>query len=180
MPDAPLAHLSGDFWRVRAPRWAFDPLSGEGAARNGGRYNPKGRSALYMSADLNTAVAEYQQDLRNRAGTFCVYRVEDAEVVDLQDEAALEALELSRSDLFSAWRRMILINNIEPPTWAISRALMEVGADGALVPSTQYSGGVNLVLWRWNGDSGCRVAALDPGGELPRNQRSWSNKETPN
>lgn len=52
-----------------APKWAHRPLSSEGAALRGGRWNEPGRQALYMSEDFVTAVAEYEQDLGIRPGT---------------------------------------------------------------------------------------------------------------
>ncbi len=52
--------FSGTGYRFVALRYA-DPgraLSGEGAARYGGRYNPVGVRAVYLSEDARTAVAE--------------------------------------------------------------------------------------------------------------------------
>jgi len=58
------------------------------------------------------------------------------------------------------------------PTWDIARRLHDSGAAGVLVPSVQAAGS-NLVLWRWNDAPGRRVAALDPIGDLPKDQSSW-------
>jgi RES domain-containing protein len=41
--------------------WAFDPLSGEGAKRHGGRFNRPNTLALYTSLDYTTAWMEAQQ-----------------------------------------------------------------------------------------------------------------------
>jgi RES domain-containing protein len=62
--------ISQRCWRILAPKWAHDPLSGDGAARFGGRFNPKGIPALHVSESIDTAFAEYQQDLLVRPGTF--------------------------------------------------------------------------------------------------------------
>jgi RES domain-containing protein len=54
------------FYRALRPAWSFKPLSGAGAARNGGRWNAKGTPALYLAEDPMTALAEYNQDFSFR------------------------------------------------------------------------------------------------------------------
>jgi RES domain-containing protein len=53
--------LDTNGYRVHTPRWAHAPLSGAGAASHGGRANRPGVAALYLSLQLETALAEYQQ-----------------------------------------------------------------------------------------------------------------------
>jgi RES domain-containing protein len=161
------------FWRVLAPRWAHDPLSGAGAARYGGRWNPRDVPALYMSAELTTAVAEYEQDLGIRPGTFCAYDVDVAGVLDLRQADMLNACEIDRSVSFAPWKTMLLVDGREPPAWALVVRLIAAGIAGILVPSTRLAGGTNLVLWRWNDAPDRRVAALDPQHDLPTDQLSW-------
>jgi RES domain-containing protein len=48
-------------FRMLAPKWAFQPLSGAGAAKQGGRFNRPGQHALYLSFSPQTAMAEYKQ-----------------------------------------------------------------------------------------------------------------------
>jgi RES domain-containing protein len=48
------------FYRAHTPRWASEPLSGAGAARQGGRPNRAGVHALYLATSQETAIAEYQ------------------------------------------------------------------------------------------------------------------------
>ncbi|MGV3552391.1 RES family NAD+ phosphorylase [Rhizobium sp.] len=50
--------FSGFAYRAHDPKWAFDPLSGEGAAIHGGRFNPRGVEALYLATSLEGAVLE--------------------------------------------------------------------------------------------------------------------------
>ena len=80
------AAFRGRFWRMLAPRWAFDPLSGAGAARAGGRWNAPGQAALYFSDSHATAIAEYQQNLP-RPGTLTAYDVDARDILDLCDPA---------------------------------------------------------------------------------------------
>ena len=58
MPDGAARHT---LWRAFVPRWAHLPLSGEGAARFGGRWNPVGAPTIYAAFELSTAWAEYNQ-----------------------------------------------------------------------------------------------------------------------
>lgn len=156
-----------------APRRARAPLSGEGAARVGGRWNPPGVPALYTSLDLATAVAEYEQELGIRPGTFCAYEVAVEPVADLRDAATRAALGMAEAALLAPWKRLWLVEGRRPPGWDIAERLIAGGAAGALVPSAQARGGTNLVLWRWNDAPGRRVAALDPQDDLPRDGASW-------
>ncbi|RZL91162.1 MAG: RES domain-containing protein [Variovorax sp.] len=43
------------------PDWSYAPLSGAGAASQGGRANRQGVEAIYTSLDDQTALREYQQ-----------------------------------------------------------------------------------------------------------------------
>ncbi|KAA2235739.1 RES family NAD+ phosphorylase [Salinarimonas soli] len=172
IPGAAPIHVAGRFWRMLAPRWSHQPLSGEGAARHGGRYNAPGTPALYMSEAFTMAVAEYEQDLGIRPGMLCAYDVEAGGILDLTDPATLAALGTTPADLAAPWKQIALIERGRPPTWDLAGRLIEAGAIGVRVPSTRAAG-ANLVLWRWNTALGARVAALDPLGDLPRSPRSW-------
>ena len=59
MPDPagqppPSSHT---LWRAFVPRWAYMPLSGEGAARFGGRWNPVGQPTIGSAAGHVFALA---------------------------------------------------------------------------------------------------------------------------
>jgi RES domain-containing protein len=169
----PAIRLQGRFWRVLAPRWAHQPLSGEGAARRGGRWNEPGQSALYLSAEFVTAVAEYEQELGIRPGTLCAYDADVAGIVDLCDESTRKALAIEENLLFSPWKHIAFVQHARPPSWDLAMMLGSDGAAGIRVPSVRDQKGINLVLWRWNDAAERRVEALDPLGDLPRNQSSW-------
>ena len=168
-----LIHLQQRCWRILAPKWAYDPLSGEGAARFGGRFNPKGTPALYLSEEIDTAFAEDQQDLLVRPGTFCAYQLDVAGVIDLCNPAMREAIRIKEQILLSSWKEILLVQKRQPPTWDLVVQLLKLGVAGIRVPSAQKQDGVNLVLWRWNDDPSRRVKVLDPKHELPSNQDSW-------
>ena len=66
MPDRPALTL----WRAYVPAWAHLPLSGEGAARFGGRWNPVGQPTIYAARELSTAWAEYNQGFVQHPATI--------------------------------------------------------------------------------------------------------------
>lgn len=167
--------LEGRFWRMLAPRWSHAPLSGDGAARAGGRWNEQGQPALYLSAEHGTAITEYHQDLP-RPGTLTAYDVFASAVLDLRDAAILAAAGLRDDHLRENWKRVRDVDRARPQSWDIAVAARDAGHQGLLVPSARAAG-TNLVLWIWNEPGGARVAHVDPFGDLPQDQRSW--RKTP-
>jgi len=172
LSDIPAISVARRYWRMLAPRWSSEPLSGGGAARHGGRFNAQGMPALYMSEGFTTAIAEYEQDLGIRPGTLCAYDVAATPIADLTDQGTLAALDVSAATLASPWKQIRLIEKTTPPTWTLASHLFDLGFAGLRAPSVR-SPGANLVLWRWNDAPGRTVAALDPLGDLPTDQRSW-------
>ncbi len=170
----PSIPYSGLCWRILAPKWAFDPSSGAGAARFGGRWNRQGVPALYLSEEIQTAFEEYQQDLLVRPGTFCAYRLNLSGVVDLCDPQVQSSAQVSPSVIFCAWKQILLVQKQIPPTWDAADRLIQLGFAGLRVPSAQRQGGVNLVVWQWNDIATRTVEVLDPRQDIPRDQSSWS------
>jgi len=168
----PSRHYTDQCWRILAPKWAYDPLNGAGAALYGGRWNPKGVSALYVSEDISTAFAEYQQELMTRPGTFCAYRLDIENIADLCAPATQIAAAVTSKALFCPWKEILLLQKQKPPTWEVAEQLITLGFAGVRVPSARQKDGVNVVLWRW-GDAAHQVEVLDPKRELPRDQSSW-------
>ena len=97
----------------------------------GGRFNEKGKEALYMSYALAVAATEYGQDLGPRPGTFCYYEVDLNPVADLTSEETLKALGIVQAALFTSWKDY-LSRNLRPPTWDVAGGLMNRGFVGAL------------------------------------------------
>ncbi len=164
--------VSGRFWRMLAPRWAFDPLSVTGAARAGGRWNAAGQQALYFSEDHGTAIAEYQQDLP-RPGTLTAYDVNAARVLDLADAEVRPAIGVADDFLRLPWKQVRDIERGRPATWDFAEAAYAAGWHGLRAFSVQAPGR-NLVLWRWNEAGAPLVTFVDPLGDLPADQSSWA------
>jgi len=169
--------FAGTCYRVHDQRWSFKPLSGDGAAVHGGRFNPKGVPALYLSLDLVTAVREANQGLAARIEpcVLCSYDVHCDDIVDLRDNAARDAAAVSYEELACAWA-LLALERKPVPSQKLAAGLIAKGKAGVLVPSFAIGSAtdsVNLVLWTWGPHLPHRVTVHDPSGKLPNSQLSW-------
>jgi RES domain-containing protein len=144
---------------------------------HGGRFNPKGTAALYLSLSLETAVKEINQGFAHKIDpcVLCSYDVDCEDIVDLRDATGRTEHGIALSDMACAWFALAAIGK-EPPSWHMAHKLMAKGVAGILVPSfarRANSGDQNLVLWNWGANLPHRVSAFDPSGKLPKNQLSW-------
>lgn len=162
--------FEGLVYRAHHPAWAFSPLSGEGARRHGGRFNPVGEPALYTSLRFETAWLEAQQGfvLKAQPMTLCAYRVDCEDVCDLTDAAERDRLGIAPDDLSDAWE-VAMHARREPRSWAIARRLMQDGVAGIVVPS--FARGArerdrNLVFWRWSSSLPHRLELIDHEARL--------------
>lgn len=167
----------GTCYRAHDPRWAFSPLSGEGARVTGGRFNPVGTPALYLAATFEEAVLEASHGFAHRFEplTLCSYEVDVDDIVDLRTEAERASAGAALAELTCPWA-LDLAEGREPVSWAVAKRLIAAGAAGILVPSFAIGARpdmANLVLWRWGPDLPHRVNVYDPSGRLPRDQLSW-------
>ena len=169
--------FQGLAYRAHDPRWSFKPLSGEGAAVHGGRFNPRGRSALYLALDPIAAVKEASQSFARKFEpcVLCTYEVDCEDIVDLRTAEARRAAHVAEEDMACPWFADAAAGRI-PASWGLANRLIAAGAAGLLALS--YVRGatdqdVNLVLWDWSKRQPHRVAVFDPSGRLPKNQLSW-------
>jgi RES domain-containing protein len=175
--EVPARRFAGLAYRAHNPRWAYAPTSGEGAARHGGRFNPRGTPALYVALDPKTAWMEAQQGMPFKAQPMLLigYRVDCDGVVDLTDPSVLSAGEIADGTLACPWEDMAS-RGLSPPTWELARVLIDAGHQGVLVPSFAPGTGTtdcNLVLWRWSDAPPCKVEVIDDFGRLPKDDVSW-------
>jgi len=170
--------FQGLAFRAHHPGWAWDAESGEGARQHGGRFNPRGMAALYLSLRFETAWAEAQQafPFKPQPMTLCAYEVNCDRIVDLRDPHVQKQLEIRPELLACAWEDLQSRQQV-PPTHAIAIRLQHAGSHGVLVPSfapgapTQAS---NLVLWKWSRDLPHKLRCIDDHDRLnkPSTQRS--------
>lgn len=168
----------GLVYRAHSPQWSWEPLSGEGARRCGGRFNRRGVAALYTSLDPLGALREAQplgrpmQPLTLRA---CEVDVEP--VFDALDGRELQTLRVSEAELASStWEEKMLRGTI-PESQACADRLIAAGYAGMRVRSLAVGAGTDdhsLVLWRWGADLPTRVILIDDEGRLSRRQASRS------
>lgn len=166
--------FTGLAYRAHHPRWAWAPTSGEGAARFGGRFNPRGMAALYTALRPETAWLEAQQGFPFKAQpmTLCAYRIDCADMLDLTEPGAHG---IDPADLACAWEDLA-DRGLVPPSWALARRLAAAGHAGIIVPS--FAPGAtpadrNAVFWRWSDTLPHRVTVIDDFARLPRDDRSW-------
>ena len=161
-----------DLWRAFVPRWAHLPLSGEGAARVGGRWNPVGAQAIYAARELSTAWAEYNQGFVQHPALIARLQLTGANLADLTDRAGLDDLALDESIHRCEWRAEI-DSGRTPATHRLRERLLQQGFDGVVYPSYMSPGGTCVALWRWNGTGQPRLTVIDPDGRMPKSPASW-------
>ena len=164
--------VAGTFYRGHDPKWAWSPLSGEGAAIHGGRWNPKGMPALYLGNDIMGVVAEMSHGFVDRilALTMCSYTVDCDDIADLTTEGGRAEHAVDPAAMACPWF-LIAAEGGEPPSWAIARRLMAVGHAGLLLPSFAPgapSHHVNLILSRWGPD---QIRLIQVNDLIRRRQR---------
>jgi RES domain-containing protein len=168
---------SGTAWRAHHPRWSWAPLSGEGAALKGGRFNPVGVPALYLALSLEGMWVEMGHGFARRLDplTVCAYEVDVDGITDLRGEEVRAAAGVALAEMACPWA-LDRAEGRRPASWMIAQRLVAAGAAGILVPS--FANGArpdmaNLVLWHWGPEPPRQVTVHDPSGRLPRNHLSW-------
>ena len=158
--------FEGLAYRAHDPRWSFKPLSGDGAAVHGGRFNPKGTPALYVALDPMTAIKEAAQGFARKFEpcVLCTYEIDCEDVVDLRREEERQSAGVSEEDMACPWFAEAAAG-CEPASWRLARRLIASGAAGLIAPSFvrgAVAGDVNLVLWDWSDRLPHKVAVYDP------------------
>jgi len=157
--------------------WSFSPLSGAGAAINGGRFNPKGMPSLYLSLSIDGAVTEAAQGFAGKLEplTICLYEVDCEDILDLSTVEGRDIGGVDLADMEAPWA-LDCAERRKPASQRLAERLIGQGAAGILAPSFARLARpdmVNLVLWRWGPNPPHRVKVHDPSGRLPKDMLSW-------
>lgn len=164
---------SGTTFRSVTPKYAKskDLVSGEGACRFGGRWNPPGSfPTVYLSLDMETAFAEFRAQWHRYGMTpeaalprvFCAIEVDLRRLLDLCDGRTRQRLCVSRKRMTQErWLEKQEAGE-EALAQAIGRIAFESNAEGLLVPSAAHPRGRNLIVFpdRLYKESRIRAAGL--------------------
>lgn len=159
----------GLVYRALNPVWARDPLSGEGARRHGGRFNPKGVPALYTALSIMTAIREANQVGTLQPTTLVAYRCDLDPVFDGTDANALQDYRFSLAELAADDWRIRMREDGKAPTQLLAERLITDGHVGMQVRSFAKgatSGDLNMVLWRWGKTPPAQLIPIDDEGRL--------------
>lgn len=165
---------SQTFYRAHTPEWASQPLSGAGAARNGGRLNRPGTHALYLSTSADTAIAEYRQGGPLMPPlTLVAYRARLSSVADFSRGYEPGRWDPLWQELSCNWKQLRMLERIEPPTWTLADMVLAAGHSAILYPSLRGTG-TNLAVYLDALRPADRLTHMDPGHLLPRDRSSWT------
>lgn len=170
MPEPAAPGLT--LWRAFVPRWSYLPLSGDGAARFGGRWNPVGAPTIYAARELSTAWAEYNQGFVQHPALIAQFDLTGADLADLTDPRVLERHGVGPGVHRCEWRALLDAGEV-PETHILRERLLGQGVDGVVYPSFMSPGGTCVALWRWNDNGVPRLDIVDPDGRLPKSPASW-------
>lgn len=162
-------HLKNTVYRAMNPRWAREPLSGEGASKYGGRFNPKGLSALYCALSPVTALRETNQVGSHQPTTLVAYHADIDTIFDGRDDAALAEFAMTKKMLSDISWRERMYAGVEVPTHNFARALVGQNYNGLLVPSFARGAtedDISLVLWKWSDKLPCKLEVIDDENRL--------------
>lgn len=164
LPD-PFVLPQPPLYRALNPVYARDPLSGKGAALNGGRFNKRGRAALYTALSVIGAVDEANQAGRPfEPVTLVSYLGDIGPCLDGTRPDHLAAHGLTAALLAADdWRLQMRARGVSDAQEACE-GLIALGYHGLIAPSFAPGaapGARNLVLWHW---AGLRV--IDTDGRL--------------
>lgn len=167
--DAAGIRYQGKLYRALNPVYARDPLSGRGGALFGGRFNPRGMAALYLSTALPTAIREANQVGDLQPTTIVSYDADIEAILDGRDPHELARFGMTPAGLAdSSWRDQMKARG-KADSQMFAETLVRAGYNGLLVRSFARGASddaVNLVLWAWGDKAPSKLTLIDDDGRL--------------
>ena len=149
--------FAGTVYRVMRLEYSSpeDAVSGAGAARWGGRWNPPGLATFYASTTYDVAHKEvaatveyYPARVTNELPRVeAAFDVQLARTLDLSTRRALRQMRLTQKSLRAVDWRAANARGQEALTQAIGRLAAMLALEGLIVPSVGVRGGRNLVAF---------------------------------
>lgn len=170
--DQSTAPWSGTGFRFSEIKFASTHalLSGQGSALHGGRWNPKGIKAVYLSLSPQTALSEVYgnakvfgipiEKLTPRLLVSVDVRLQ--KTLDLRDAKIRQKLGVSRQALAACNWKQDQFEGRMGITQCLGRIAVEAGLEGVLVPSAAEPKAGNLVLFIENMHPESRLGAICP------------------
>lgn len=159
----------GLLYRALNPIYARDPLSGEGARKHGGRFNPKGMPSLYTSQSVITALREANQVGTLQPTTLVAYQADIDPIFDATDAAELARYGMTLTDLGADDWRTHMLTEGRAPTQVLAERLKAAGYLGMQVRSFAKGAStedLDLVLWVWTSGRPSRLQLVDDEARL--------------
>lgn len=169
---AAATEFRGEIYRSASPKYATsrDLVTGEGAKRFGGRWNPAGVAAVYGSLTPQTALEETLAHARyyglpintSMPRTFVAIHVELSRVLDLTSGGNRQSLRVSEWRMLECDWRAECDAGREPITQQIGRLAAETGLEAILVRSSADDSGSNLVVFPDNLSKASCLSVVSP------------------
>lgn len=168
-----LGPWAGDCWRFQAITHPSgrEILNGEGALRNGGRWNAPGTFAVVYGSTIESvaleeskAVDRYYGLITRKARIFVCIGIRMSRILDLTDPLTLRRLKLVAKHLKAEDWRKINADGHESLTQCVGRAAHAAGAEGLHAPSSSIKGGINIAFFPGNKAPGSSVLLHDAAG----------------
>lgn len=127
-------------------------LSGEGARKHGGRWNPPGLATLYGSTTDTTALEECKANDRYYGVTtksprlLAAIEAQLTRVLDLTNPGLRRALDFTLTELAAEDWCKLLAAGKESLTQVLGRTVADTGGSGLLARSATVKRGVNVVI----------------------------------
>ena len=161
----------GIAYRAHDAQWAWASTPGEGARRNGGRFNARGVKALYLSLSPVTALLE-SGPLGYLQPTVAleVYQVNVEHIFDALDPEACKAERVTEPELDCPTWKADMHEKGFSDSQALANRLIDIGFTGMRVRSYARNATpdhANLVLWDWGDEDSGQIVLLDDQLHLP-------------